>query len=142
MFKRNMVLTAILRSSLHSQSYAAKFKRLFAPAEDLILGSVAKPGGPWKPLLSPRLLGEYFPSFALLGGEYLLLGEHNCPSSQTPIHFRARFALSLKRPPVARYCLRAACARNVCFGFALPYAWRSEVRQKSSMGKPSERSSF
>merc|ERR1719198_1485556 len=56
--------------------------------------------------------------------------------------FRARLALSLSRAPVDRNCFRAACARNVCFGFAFPYAWSNEVRQKSSRGEPSERRSF
>merc|ERR1719321_1508897 len=120
--------TRILQSSLHSKSYAAKLIRLCEAAGDLTFFSCVSPGGGCILLLAPV-------------DEYLLPGQDSCPSSRTPAYCRARFALLLKWLPVARNCLRTACARNVCFGFALPYALRSEVKQKSSIGEPSERKS-
>merc|ERR1719359_1298946 len=142
MFQSNTVRSnpAIGYQPLHS--YASKLIGLCVVEGDPMLAVIVSPGGGCIPLLKPRLLGEYFPSFALLVGEGLLRGEQSCPSSRTPTQCRARLALSLSRPPFARKCLRAACARNTCLGFALPYAWRSEVKQKSSMGEPSERRSF
>merc|ERR1719265_808324 len=122
---------------LHSQSYASRLKTVCASGCEGVPHLFERPRG----ALAEATFGGYFLTFVLLLGEYLLLDEDTCPSSRRSMRSKARLELSLIRPPFARNSVTAFCARLCCFGFALPYACRSEVRQKSSRADPVECSS-